>query len=96
MADSPPLFADFPVRRLSPFLTIKIEAETMESKKLISRKTDWAGIAVPIVLMITGLILLGGDYLGVLSLDRIQNLWPLALIMIGFVGLSPESDTNRN
>ncbi len=42
--------------------------------------------------MITGLILLGGDYLGMLSLDRIQNLWPLALIAIGFLDLMPQND----
>lgn len=68
----------------------------MESKNVISRKTDWEGVAVPIVLMITGLILLVGDYLGMLSLDRIQNLWPVALIMIGLIDLSPQSDTNHN
>ena len=68
----------------------------MEIKNIVSRKTDWEGLAVPIVLMITGLILLVGDYLGMLSLDLIQNLWPVALIMIGFIDLSPQSGTNHN
>jgi len=60
----------------------------MERKNVMIRQNDWEGIALPIVLMITGLILLGGDYLGMLSLERIQNLWPLALIVIGFVELA--------
>jgi hypothetical protein len=60
----------------------------MEHKNVTLGQNDWEGIALPIVLMITGVILLGGDYLGMLSLDRIQNLWPLALIVIGFVELA--------
>jgi hypothetical protein len=60
----------------------------MERKDVMIRQNDWEGIALPIVLMMTGLILLGGDYLGMLSLERIQNLWPLALIVIGFVELA--------
>jgi len=60
----------------------------MERKNVMIRQNDWEGIALPIVLMITGLILLGGDYLGMLSPERIQNLWPLALIVIGFVELA--------
>ena len=63
----------------------------MERKNVMVRPNDWEGIALPIVLMITGLILLGGDYLGMLSLERIQNLWPLALIVIGFVELAARS-----
>jgi hypothetical protein len=63
----------------------------MERKNVMLRQNDWEGIALPIVLMITGLILLGGDYLGMLSLERIQNLWPLALIVIGFVEVAARS-----
>ena len=63
----------------------------MERKNVMVRPNDWEGIALPIVLMITGLILLGGDYLGMVSLERIQNLWPLALIVIGFVELAARS-----
>ncbi|MBV9405296.1 MAG: hypothetical protein JO211_08120 [Acidobacteriaceae bacterium] len=50
---------------------------------------DWESIALPIVLMITGIVLLGGDLAGMLSLDRIQNLWPLALVTIGLAELVP-------
>ena len=58
-----------------------------EHKNAIFGQNDWVGIALPIVLIFTGAILVGGDYLGVLSLDRIQNLWPLALIVIGILEL---------
>ena len=58
-----------------------------ERKSAIFGQNDWVGIALPIVLMCTGAILVGGDYLGMLSLDCIQNLWPLALIVIGIVEL---------
>lgn len=57
----------------------------MDSKH--SRYTDWETIAVAIVLMVTGFILLGGDLFGLLSLDRIQDLWPVALIAVGIIDL---------
>ncbi len=63
--------------------------QTMQIKQTISRHSDWESIALPIILMITGLVLLGGDYLGMLSLERIQNLWPVALIATGLVELLP-------
>jgi hypothetical protein len=56
-------------------------------KDLNSRPGAWENIALPLVLIVTGLILLGGDYLGILSLDRIQNLWPVAVIAIGLLEL---------
>lgn len=66
----------------------------MERQNITSCQNDWADIALPVVLMITGLILLGGDYLGMLSLDRVQNFWPLALMVIGFLDLMPRSEMN--
>jgi hypothetical protein len=33
--------------------------------------------------------LLAGDGFGLLSLDRIQNLWPVAVILIGLADLLP-------
>lgn len=53
----------------------------------MKQKMDWESVALPIILMTTGLILVAGDYLGVLSLDRIQNLWPMAVIVIGLTEL---------
>jgi hypothetical protein len=67
------------------------EADRMDMKEFSARRDDWVTIALPIVLMLTGLILMGGDFLGVLSLDRIQNLWPVALIAIGATDLMPVS-----
>ena len=62
----------------------------MERKHIIWN-TDWETVAIALVLMLTGIILVGGDYVGVLSLDRIQNYWPLALIAIGLTELAPLS-----
>jgi Domain of unknown function (DUF5668) len=56
-------------------------------KNLNSRTGAWEDIALPMVLIVTGVILLAGDYLGILSLDRIQDLWPVAVIAIGLVEL---------
>lgn len=53
--------------------------------------TDWQTLALPFVLMITGVILLAGDGFGLLSLDRIQNLWPMAVILVGLADLMPGS-----
>lgn len=58
-------------------------------------QNDWECIAIAVVLMLTGAILVGGDCLGMLSLDRIQNLWPLALITIGLAELVPVSTPSR-
>ncbi len=50
---------------------------------------SWQNVAIPIVFLLTGLILVGGDSLGLLSLDRIQNFWPLAIILFGVMELTP-------
>jgi len=57
---------------------------------LSSQQTDWKTIVLAIVLMVTGTILVGGDSLGFLSLDRIQNYWPLAVIVVGLADLISE------
>ena len=59
----------------------------MDTKRITVRTTDWETLGIAIVLLATGLILVGGDLLGWLSLDRIQNLWPAALIVIGMIDL---------
>lgn len=56
---------------------------------------DWEAIALAIVLMVTGVILLGGDYAGVLSLERIQHFWPVALIAIGLGELPFSNGASR-
>lgn len=52
--------------------------------------TDWENIALPIILILTGMVLLGAGLAGWLSLDRIQNLWPAAIILIGLAELFPQ------
>jgi hypothetical protein len=64
----------------------------MKRNSLNSRRADWESIAIPVILMITGIVLLGGDFLGFLSLDRIQNLWPAAVIAAGVFELLPWYD----
>jgi hypothetical protein len=61
----------------------------MSTNEFTSRNKNWEGLALPLVLMITGLILVAGDHLGLLSLDRIQNLWPMAVILVGLAELIP-------
>jgi hypothetical protein len=58
-------------------------------------RSDWQGILLPVVLVITGLILVGGDLLGMLSLDRIQNYWPVAVIVAGLTDLIAEPERKR-
>jgi LiaI-LiaF-like transmembrane region len=59
----------------------------MQMKQLYAPESAWEPIAIAVVLIATGTILLGGDYLGFLSLDNVRNLWPLALIAIGVMDL---------
>jgi len=56
------------------------------------RRSQLESLIVPVILLLTGLILIGGDSAGVLSLDRIQNLWPTALILIGLSELLTTTD----
>ncbi len=58
-------------------------------------RSDWQGILLPVVLVLTGLILVGGDLMSVLSLDRIQNYWPVAVIVAGLTDLIADPERNR-
>ena len=68
----------------------------MNSNQITSRAADWETIAVAIILIATGFVLLGGDAFGILSLDRIQNLWPVALIALGAIDLFSEGAARRD
>ncbi len=57
---------------------------------------DWETVAIAIILMTTGLVLVGGDLFGILSLDRIQNLWPVALIAVGVIDLLSYDDNQSS
>ena len=59
------------------------------TEQITVSKTNWQDLALPVVLLITGIILLGGDWIGLLSLDRIQNLWPVSFILVGLIELGP-------
>ncbi len=59
----------------------------MQQKKAKTWLRELESLALPLVLLLTGLILVGGDRVGILSLDRIQNLWPVALILVGLSDL---------
>lgn len=56
----------------------------MQQRDLTSER-DWEGTAIPVALILTGLVLVGGDLLGLLSLDGIRNYWPMALISVGLL-----------
>ncbi len=51
------------------------------------KRRELEGLILPVILLLTGLILVGGDRVGILSLDRIQNLWPVAFILVGLTDL---------
>ncbi len=57
-----------------------------------SRMRKWQGVALPLVLMVTGAILLAADRLGTISLDRVSNFWPMAIILVGLVELVPSEE----
>ncbi len=59
----------------------------MKQNKTASQTVQGESMLLPVILLLTGLILIGGDRVGILSLDRIQNLWPVALILIGLSDL---------
>ena len=71
-----------------------MEHRRMTSEQMTSGR-DWESVALPIAMILTGLVLVGGDLVGLLSLDRIQNCWPMALIAIGVMELFAPSRGQR-
>ncbi len=59
----------------------------MERKRAIWN-VDWQSLAVPAILMLTGLLLVVANGLGLVSFDRIQNLWPVVVILVGLSELT--------
>ena len=53
-------------------------------------RVTWKNLLLPVVLMATGAIVLASADFGLVSLDRVQNLWPAALILVGLVELLSE------
>lgn len=57
---------------------------------------DWKDLASPLVLLLTGLVLTSGACFEWLSFDRMENLWPAALLLSGLAGLvGPDTDNSR-
>ena len=81
------MFADCKVTQALSVLTI-------ESRVKIMKRIE--ELVLPVVLLLTGLILIGGDRAGVLSLDRIQNLWPMAFILVGLTDFLTAKDEKEN
>lgn len=68
----------------------------MEQKQIANWKQNWESLALPIILMLTGLVLVTASGFGVVSLDRIQNLWPMALVLVGLSELVPYGSPARS
>ena len=51
-------------------------------------RPSWQDIALPLVLLTTGLVLVSGDCFGYLSLDRIASFWPVGILLIGLTGVT--------
>lgn len=61
----------------------------------VQSSVSWQDIALPAILLLTGVTLLGGDWLGLLSLDRIANFWPCSFILAGLAEWSGSSSKQR-
>jgi len=86
------------VGKIPPFIewTVKQDCnQTSIGSERIYKMSSWHNLAIPIVFLLTGLILVCGDSLGLLSLDRIQNFWPLAIVVVGVMEL-PSGKKERN
>ncbi|MBV8069195.1 MAG: hypothetical protein JO270_04770 [Acidobacteriaceae bacterium] len=66
----------------------------MQHKPFAHRDRDWQSLAAPAVLILTGLLLVIGELLGIVSVVRIENLWPMAVLLIGLSELSPDLARN--
>jgi hypothetical protein len=60
------------------------------------KRRHWESLLLPILLMVTGAVVLAGADLGLVSLDRVKDLWPAAIILVGLVELlSDDSPVER-
>lgn len=64
----------------------------MSNQEYEAKQCDWESLVLPVVLILTGFLILSGADVGFLSLDRMQNLWPAAIILVGLAELSPSSN----
>jgi uncharacterized membrane-anchored protein len=51
---------------------------------------DWKSLLLPVVLILAGVFILAIAAYGLVSLDRVQNLWPAAIILVGLADLFTE------
>jgi hypothetical protein len=69
-----------------PALTFKLEQETMTTHPSSCPRAGSGVTAVALVLIAAGVLLLLDNF-GILWIDRVWNLWPLALIAVGVAQL---------
>ena len=79
-------------RQLADYLMNQTTIDSSIDLRMVMKRREFEGLILPLVLLLTGLILVGGDRMGILSLDRIQNLWPMALILIGLTDFLDSSN----
>ena len=71
----------------------------MTRKEIDPFRADWKSLLLPVVLLLTGAFVLAVAAYGLVSLDRVQNLWPLAIILVGLADLfseGPSGDRRPN
>jgi hypothetical protein len=57
----------------------------------ITRHTNWESLWAPIVLMAAGALVLTAANLGIISLDKVQDLWPVSIVLVGLAELFPDN-----
>ena len=67
----------------------------MTSKEIDPFRADWKSLLLPVVLLLTGAFVLAVAAYGLVSLDRVQNLWPLAIILVGLADLFNEGPSGE-
>ena len=67
----------------------------MTRKEIDPFRADWKSLLLPVVLLLTGAFVLAVAAYGLVSLDRVQNLWPLAIILVGLADLFPEGSSTE-
>jgi hypothetical protein len=84
-----PQFADF--RMLSVSIPFRIESRLSDMKL-----SHWESLLLPLVLVLTGVIVLASADLGFVSLDRVKDLWPGAIILVGLADLFCDESPRRS
>jgi hypothetical protein len=66
----------------------------MTRNDLETRRLDWEGLLLPVVLVATGAVILAAAHFGLVSLERVQQFWPASIALVALAELFPDTSAS--